>query len=84
MSCRTGDLFRVWRLLWGSDEATLLLERHLLGNIRSNYIEGTITGCVSIDDSNTVCIYIADWVTLGEAYIETAFKVNQIPFKYLS
>lgn len=57
----------------------LIFKKLLGGDIRSNWIEGNLTGCVGIVDDNSTFIYVLNWVTLAEAYIETEFGVRHIP-----
>ena len=75
------ETFRVWRYNWAEHEPRLLLKKLLGGDIRSNWIEGDLAGCVGILDDALLYIYVADWVTLKEAFIETQLSVSRIPIQ---
>jgi hypothetical protein len=56
-------------------EPKLIFKKVLGGDIRSNWIEGDLTGCVGIVDDAFTFIYIVNWVTLDEAYVDTQLAV---------
>ena len=70
------ETFRVWRYNWTDAKARLIFKKLLSGDIRSNWIEGNLTGCVGIVDDSSTFIYVVNWETFDEAYIETEFGVR--------
>lgn len=70
------ETFRVWRYNWVDSEPKLIFKKVLGGDIRSNWIEGDLTGCVGIVQDAFTFIYIVNWVTLDEAYIDTQLGVS--------
>lgn len=70
------DTFRVWRYDWNSSSTRSVFSKELPGDIRSNYIEGDLTGCVGNMENGPTYIYVLNWKTLEEISTETPFKVT--------
>lgn len=66
----------MWRYNWVDSEPKLVFKKALGGDIRSNWIEGELTGCVGIVDDSFTFIYVVNWVTLDEVYINTLLGVS--------
>jgi hypothetical protein len=74
------DIFRVWRYDWNSSSTREVFSKELPGDIRSNYIEGDLTGCVANMEDGPTYIYVLNWKTLEEISSETPFKVTASNF----
>ncbi|KAG8811787.1 hypothetical protein FRC17_002323 [Serendipita sp. 399] len=73
----SSEMFRAWRYNWGDEAPTLILRRHLFADIRSNFIQDKLTGCVMLSEDGRAIVYLANWVT-GK---EVEFGTNlQLPY----